>query len=79
MENNSTFPIAWGVMRSGMYLTCINRYLTPDEAAYIVQTPPVASFCVCVAETDLESIDPGLSHRFVVGGDIAGFDDYAAR
>ncbi len=34
MENNLDYSsIGWGVMRSGMYVTCINRYLTPDEAA----------------------------------------------
>ena len=38
MENNlQYFPIAWGILRSGMYVTCINRYLIPDEAAYIVE------------------------------------------
>ena len=45
MENTlDYFPIAWGVMRSGMYLTCINRYLTPDETAYIVEDSTSASF-----------------------------------
>ena len=38
MENNlDYFSIGWGIMRSGMYVTCINRYLTPEEAAYIVE------------------------------------------
>ena len=82
MENNlDFFPIAWGVMRSGMYLTCINRYLTPDEAAYIVQD---STSCVIFASATLAQsqalvpLIPGCPHRFVVGGDIAGFDDYAA-
>ena len=38
MENDLRFfEIAWAAFRSGLYLTCINRYLTADEAAYIVR------------------------------------------
>ena len=37
MENDLRyFEIAWGAYRSGLYITCINRYLTAAEAAYIV-------------------------------------------
>ena len=34
MENNLRFyePV-WAAMRSGLYLTTVNRYLPPDEAA----------------------------------------------
>ena len=82
MENNlEFFPIAWGVMRSGMYLTCINRYLTPDEAAYIVEdsTSRVIFASEALAQSEvLIPLIPGCPHRFAVGGDIAGFADYAA-
>jgi len=34
MENHlQFFEVAWAAFRSGLYLTCINRYLTPEEAA----------------------------------------------
>ena len=37
MENNLAFMDAvWACFRSGLYITTINRYLPPDEAAYIV-------------------------------------------
>lgn len=37
MENNPRYLEAvWAVMRSGLYLTTVNRYLTAEEAAYIV-------------------------------------------
>ena len=37
MENNLRFMEAvWAAFRSGLYLTAVNRYLPPDEAAYIV-------------------------------------------
>ena len=81
MENNlEFFPIAWGVMRSGMYVTCINRYLTPDEAAYIVEdsTSRVIFASGALAQSGaLVPLIPGCPNRFAVGGDIAGFEDYA--
>ena len=37
MENHlQFFEISWAAFRSGIYITCINRYLTAEEAAYIV-------------------------------------------
>ena len=37
MENHlAYFDVAWAALRSGLYLTTINRYLTTDEAAYIL-------------------------------------------
>jgi long-chain acyl-CoA synthetase len=30
------FEVAWAALRSGLYLTTVNRYLTTPEAAYIV-------------------------------------------
>src|SRR3978361_1540724 len=37
MENNLRFmePV-WAGFRSGFYVTTVNRYLPPDEAAYII-------------------------------------------
>jgi fatty-acyl-CoA synthase len=81
MENNlEYFSIAWGVLRSGMYLTCINRYLTPDEAAYIVEdsTSQVLFASSELAQSQaLPELIPGCSHRFSVGGTIPGFADAA--
>ncbi len=37
MENNIRFlEVAWAALRSGLYLTAVNRYLTAVEAAYII-------------------------------------------
>ena len=30
------YEVYWAAMRSGLYLTTVNRYLSPDEAAYLV-------------------------------------------
>ena len=37
MENHlSYFEVVWAALRSGLYLTTINRYLTDEEAGYIL-------------------------------------------
>ncbi len=37
MENHARFfDVIWAALRSGWYLTTINRYLTNDEAAHIL-------------------------------------------
>ena len=37
LENDIRFfEVAWAALRSGLYLTTVNRYLTAEEAAYIV-------------------------------------------
>ena len=81
MENNLEYlSIAWGVLRSGMYLTCINRYLTPYEAAYIVEdsTSQVLFASSELAQSQaLPELIPGCSHRFRVGDTIQGFADAA--
>ena len=70
MENNlDYFSIGWGVMRSGMYVTCINRYLTPEEAAYIVEdsTSQVIFASAELAQTkDLEFQVEGRGGRIEV-------------
>lgn len=38
LENNVRYPeVYWAAVRSGLYITTVNRYLTGEEAAYIVQ------------------------------------------
>jgi len=37
MENDIRFyDVVWAALRSGLYLTTVNRYLTAEEAGYIV-------------------------------------------
>lgn len=37
MENNLRyFDVMWAALRSGLYLTTVNRYLTDEEAGYIL-------------------------------------------
>ncbi len=37
MENHLRYlEVVWAAFRSGLYITAINRFLTADEAAYVV-------------------------------------------
>ena len=81
MENNlQYFPIAWGILRSGMYVTCINRYLTPDEAAYIVEdstSKAIFASTELVQTQALMAQIPSCPNRFVIGTNIDGCDDFS--
>lgn len=81
MENNAHYhAVYWAVIRSGMYLTPINRYLTADEAAYIVNDAGCRAI-VCsagvgeVAAAIVGDI-PNCTLRLAAGGDVAGYDRY---
>jgi fatty-acyl-CoA synthase len=56
MENNLRFmEVVWAAYRSGLYVTAVNRYLPPDDAAYIVND--------CMAKAIVSSLD----RREIVG------------
>ncbi|NLU84413.1 AMP-binding protein [Rhodococcus sp. HNM0569] len=74
------FEAYWAALRSGMYVTVVNRHLTADETAYIVDD---CGARVLVVSADAQSAvptdpaaTPQVEHRLVYGGELAGFDDY---
>jgi long-chain acyl-CoA synthetase len=78
------FEAVWGALRMGLYVTPINWHLAPDEAAYIVDDCEASAL---IASADLgpvlarlgdDSSSAARRHRFVVGGEAEGFDDFAA-
>jgi long-chain acyl-CoA synthetase len=74
MENNSRYVEACGAgERSGLYYTCINSYLTPEEVAYIVNNSESRVLITSrekaeVAKTALEDC-PRVALCLVVDGD----------
>jgi acyl-CoA synthetase (AMP-forming)/AMP-acid ligase II len=80
MENHlDYFPISWGALRAGLYLTCINRYLTAEEAAYIVNdSNSQALFTSSALDTTqaLLAAIPDCKHKFSKG-DSPGYENYA--
>jgi acyl-CoA synthetase (AMP-forming)/AMP-acid ligase II len=83
MENHPRyFEVYWAAIRSGLYLTTVNRYLGPDEAAYIVDDCGAKVLVTSaalgdVAESMLPRI-PGCPVRLMVDGARDGYEAYEA-
>ena len=81
LENNLRFfELVWGALRSGLYLTTINRYLPAEDVAYIVNDcgakSLVSSGALAKVATTLPELIPRCEHRFVIGADIPGWERY---
>ena len=81
MENNLAFmaPV-WAAFRSGFYVTAVNRYLPPDEVAYIVgdcgAKALITSFAKRETAEALADLIPGVTIRLMVDGTIPGWTSY---
>ena len=81
MENNLCFMDAvWAGFRCGLYVTSINRYLPPDEAAYIVDDCEARAIVTSYEKREtaqaLSDLIPHCRIRLMVGGTIPGWDSY---
>ena len=83
MENHPRyFEVVWAGFRSGLYVTTVNRYLTGDEAGYIVDNCE-ARVLVTSAElrepaTELIADTPNVEIRLMVDGTADGYESYEA-
>ncbi len=76
MENNSRYLECNGAgERSGLYTTCINSYLTADEAAYIIDNCQAQVLITSAARLDVAraalAMCPTVKRCLVVGGGAA--------
>jgi fatty-acyl-CoA synthase len=73
------FEVAWAALRSGLYVTTVNRYLTGPEAAYIVDDCGakvlVSSHAVHESAAAIPDLAPGCQRFLVVGGAPDGASD----
>jgi long-chain acyl-CoA synthetase len=81
LENNARFPeLCWAALRSGLYFTAINRYVTPVEAAYVVQDcgaqVVVASRYLAETAAALGALIPSCPVRLMLDGTIPGWESY---
>ncbi|OZG31138.1 acyl-CoA synthetase [Williamsia sp. 1138] len=78
-NNPRIFETYWAAMRSGLYLTAINRHLTPSEVAYIVEdsqaTCLVVSASLGALAGEVVALTPDVRHRLSFGGTSAGYAD----
>jgi len=81
LENNMRcFEIGWAALRSGLQLTPVNRFLTADEAAYIIadsgSKAVISSFAMRELAEGLGTHMPGCPVRLMVDGTIEGWEAY---
>ncbi|MEL7157198.1 MAG: AMP-binding protein [Actinomycetota bacterium] len=81
MENNlHYFECFWAAMRSGLYFTTLNRYLQPEESAYILQDSGSQALFTSAAMAELVTPIPALvpdcKVLLAVDGPVEGFEPY---
>ena len=74
------FEVYWAALRSGLYLTAVNRYLSPEEAAYLVNdsgsTVLITTSAMAATATAMLPLVPDCSLRLMIDGTADGFDSY---
>ncbi|MGW0040017.1 AMP-binding protein [Gordonia sp. NPDC003376] len=72
--------VYWATRRAGMYITAVNRHLTPADIAYIVNDSGASALIVAGDLADLAAEVIGLTERvglrLAFGGAVTGFDSY---
>lgn len=72
----------WATTRSGIRFTPINFHLKGEEIGYIVDNCEAKAFIADAslgnAVTEATTYAPGATLKLSVGGEVAGFEDYAA-
>ena len=81
MENNLRyFEVVWAAFRSGLYLTTVNRYLTGEEAGYIVDNSEsrvtVASKYLGAVARELPGLAPNCERWLMTDGVEEGYESY---
>ncbi|QEZ48926.1 acyl-CoA synthetase [Cupriavidus oxalaticus] len=81
LENNMRcFEIGWATQRSGLFLTPVNRFLTPDEAAYIIadsgSKAVISSYAMREMAQMLRTRVPEGTVQLMVDGTIDGWASY---
>ena len=76
------FDIVWAALRSGLYLTTVNRYLTDEEAGYILENSESQVLVTTRARADvargLPKLAPACRTWLMLDGAIDGYQDFDA-
>jgi long-chain acyl-CoA synthetase len=80
MENNLRYhEVYWAAVRSGLYLCPVNKYLTAEEAAYIIADSGAAALVTSAALGPVAALTadiPDCRLRLAVDGPVDGFERY---
>ena len=82
LENHPAFlKLCWAAQRAGLYYTAISWRLQSDEVEYIVNNCEAKVFITSGARREvaepLLAKTPMVEHRYVIDGEIAGFQDWS--
>jgi len=83
MENQPRYmEVVWAALRSGLYITAVNSYLSPPEVAYIVDDCMakvlVTSHARAEVAAEAMQTTSGVELRLMTDGVVDGFDSYEA-
>ncbi len=74
------FEVYWAALRSGLYFTAVNRYLSPEEAAYLVNDSGSRVLVSTMAKAETASamlgLIPDCEHHLMLDGVVEGFSAY---
>jgi long-chain acyl-CoA synthetase len=74
------FEVMWAALRSGLYVTTINSYLSPEEVAYILDDSGAKSLVTTSAKAATASAAlqraTGVEFPLLIGEPQAGFEPY---
>ena len=81
MENNLRFfEVVWAAFRSGLYITTVNRYLTAEEAGYIVDNCEAQALIASAHLGSVAAEIPPFASRchtwLMVDGVVDGYEPY---
>jgi acyl-CoA synthetase (AMP-forming)/AMP-acid ligase II len=81
-ENNARFlEVMWAALRSGLYITTVNSYLSAEEVAYILDDSGSRSLVTTTAKADVaaEALRdaPRVTLSLLIGDADARFEPYA--
>lgn len=73
------FEVVWAALRSGLYITTINRYLTCEEAGYIADDCEAQALITASTMPEANGLHehaPNCHTWLSMDNNLAGFDDY---
>jgi fatty-acyl-CoA synthase len=74
------FEVYWAALRSGLFITAVNRHLAPAEISYIVNDcgarALVVSAALSQAAQQIAADTPGVEVRLAFNGPVPGHDSY---
>lgn len=81
LENNMhLIEICWAALRSGLYVTAINRFLKPREAAFVVNDCGagilISSQNMADVAQPLAALAPNISNFLMIDGLVDGWESY---